>query len=116
MLGVILSLLILSGCYYDEAEEVLPPDGAVSFAADIQPIFNNHCIACHPVLGPPDLTEGNAYEAITNGVYIIPEDIGSSLLYQRLVGNPSIMPPSGSLPSSEIELLKAWIEQGALQN
>lgn len=108
--------LTLSGCYYDKFEEEIPSD-QVSFAADIQPIFNTHCTSCHPVLeANPDLSSGNSYNSITNGIYIVPNNINASTLYQRLLGNPSIMPPSGSLSASEINSVKSWIEQGALDN
>ncbi|MDH3795734.1 MAG: hypothetical protein OER83_02545 [Flavobacteriaceae bacterium] len=113
---VVLLLLFLSGCYFDEGEEFITPD-VVSFATDIQPIFSNNCTSCHPVLiASPDLTEGNSYDAITNGLYIVPNDPEASLLYQRLLGNPRIMPPSGSLPISQIQLIENWIDQGAPDN
>jgi hypothetical protein len=109
--------LCLSGCYYDEVSERIPDDTIVSFKTDIQPIFTTNCTACHPSpVSSPDLTGDNSYNSITNGVYIVPNDAEASLLYRRLLGNPSVMPPSGSLPSSEIALLKTWIEQGALNN
>jgi|SRR5665811_1240468 len=109
-------MLFLSGCFYDEDLAEASPDN-VSFELDIQPIFTSHCTSCHPTLvSSPDLTVGNSYNSITNGVYIIANDLDASVLYQRLLGNPSIMPPSGSLPASEINLVKSWIEQGALNN
>lgn len=114
--AITILLFTLSGCFYDEGLPPAPPDN-VSFAFDIQPIFTTHCTSCHPTLvTPPDLTTGNSYNSITNGVYIIANDIDASVLYQRLLGNPGIMPPSGSLPASEINLVKSWIEQGALNN
>lgn len=111
-------MLFLSGCYYDESvEETTPPNDVVSFALDIQPIFTSNCISCHPVLiSPPDLTTGNSYNSITNTIYIVANDLEASMLYQKLLGNPNIMPPSGSLPAGEIDLIKKWIEQGALNN
>jgi len=110
-------ILFLLGCFYDEGLPETPEDIVVSYAFDIQPIFTNNCTSCHPILvSPPDLTAGNSYNSITNGNYIIANDIDASLLYQRLLGNPGIMPPSGSLPVSDIILVKNWIEQGALNN
>lgn len=115
-LAAVLLTLVLSSCFYDEGLEEDPIE-TVSFAADIQPILTNNCTSCHPVLvAPPDLTEGPAYNAITNGVYIVPNDLENSLLYQRLLGNPSVMPPTGSLPASQIQLFETWIEQGAPDN
>ena len=108
-------LLFLSSCYYDVTET--PPDNTVvSFALDIQPILTTNCTSCHPPLVFPNLTTGNSYNAITNDVYIVPNDLDASVLYQKLLGNPNVMPPSGALPTSEINLIKSWIEQGALNN
>ncbi len=115
--AIIILMFFVSGCYYDELIEEIPPDKVISFATDIQPIFTKNCASCHPVLvSSPDLTAGNSYTSITNGVYIIPFNSGTSVLYQRLLGSPSIMPPKGSLPTDEITLIKNWIEQGALNN
>jgi len=114
--AVMLIVLVISGCYYDKYEEI-DPLAQVSFTNDIQPIFDNHCTSCHPTLvASPDLSPGNSYNSVSNGVYIIANDINASILYQRILGNPSIMPPGGSLSASEINLVKSWIEQGALNN
>ena len=110
-------LLMGTGCYFDEMEDPLPPQGVISYALDIQPIFSNNCTVCHPgQVMDLYLTAANSYSSITNGVYIIPNDPDGSLLFQRLLGNPTPMPPGGSLQSAEIELIRTWIEQGALNN
>lgn len=115
-LTVVFLLFSMLGCYYDEPEEI-DPDKVVSYSTDIQPIFDASCISCHPLLqSPPDLTAGNSYSSIISNDLIVPNDLDASVLYQRLLGNPTIMPSSGSLPSTEIELVKIWIEQGALNN
>ena len=116
--GVVPLILVflLSGCYYDKYEET-DPAVQVSFTADIQPIFDTHCTSCHPAIAAsPDLSPDNSYSSINNGTYILPNDLSGSVLYQRLLGNPSIMPPAGSLSASEINLVRSWIEQGALNN
>lgn len=114
----LLSLLLFSGCFYDEGlAEIIPEDTIVSYAFDIQPIFDANCTSCHPlVISTPDLTSGNSYEAIMMENYIISKDEDGSILYQRLLGKPNLMPPSGPLPQLEIDLVKKWIEQGALNN
>ena len=109
-------LVFLSGCYYDKFE-ASDPETQISYARDIQPIFDAHCTVCHPALvATPDLSPGVAYNNINNGTYIIANDLDRSILYQRLLGNPGIMPPGGSLSASEINSVKNWIEQGALDN
>ena len=120
--AVITLLLSLSSCYYDEiVEEVIPDipeEEVVSFAIDIQPIFTTSCASCHPTIAPPDLTLGKSYNSIITGNYVIPNDIDASILYQTLITTNSgeLMPPAGALPASQINLVKTWIERGALDN
>ncbi len=112
-------LFLLSSCYYDELveSEPLAEDVVISFTEDIQPILKTNCSSCHPLLVPAlDLTENNAYESMVNEAYVIPENAEGSTFYQRLLGNPTIMPPSGALPDSDIEIIRRWIEQGAPNN
>jgi ankyrin repeat protein len=50
-----------------------------------------------------------------NGVRIVPGNSAGSRLYQRVSATEpgKQMPPSGPLPKAKIDLLKAWIDQGA---
>jgi len=123
IIGAISSLVLmlsLSGCYYnDVVEESIPPTNDVSFANDIQPIFNQSCVACHNGTLDPDLREGKSYTflTITDPEMVVPFDSDGSELYQRLNGiGGDIMPPSGSLSNADISLVRDWIDQGALNN
>jgi len=113
--AVLMLMLSLTGCYYDEVVP-LPPDYEASFANDIQPIFTQNCASCHGGNQEPDLREGSAYAEIVNGEFIVPNDIEASVLYQRLVGNGALMPIGNSLSTTKINLVKSWIENGALNN
>ena len=60
----------------------------IDFERDVQPILKANCYGCH----------------------------GSSRLYLRLIGHDRIgmpMPPTGSLPAGQIEIIRNWIDQGA---
>jgi len=116
--ALLVLMLSLTGCYYDEVIEPapLPPDFEATFANDIQPIFTANCISCHGGSQEPDLRAGSAYAEIVNGEFIVPNDIEASVLYQRLVGNGALMPPGNSLSTTKINLVKNWIENGALNN
>lgn len=118
ILATLFSLLILTSCFYDEGlVEAIPEDTIVSYSIDIQPIFSASCTSCHPlIISAPDLTNENSYDAIIMGNYVVSKDLDASILYQKLLGKPNVMPPSGPLPQKEIDLFKKWIEQGALNN
>ncbi len=117
--GLPLIILFFSGCYYDVGPETEPigDDVIISFSGDVQPIFNKKCTACHPLLVPQlDLGAGLSFNSLYSGGFVVPNNSGQSTLFQRLTGNPTIMPPSGPLPESDVETIKKWIEQGALNN
>ena len=115
-----------------------PPqgDGTVSFATQIQPILVTNCSGCHSPGGsavlagiPMHLTEGEAYDAIVNQpsvqdatwTRVVPGDSANSLVYLKVSSNnppvgvrmPRFTPP---LSSTEIGLIRDWIDQGALNN
>jgi len=124
VIGVVASFILilsLTSCYYDEViENTNPPNLDISYTIDIQPIWNQFCVACHPTLEQPDLTEGNSYNAlisISGG--IIPGNAEGSELMEMLrhdPNNPNPMPPSSPMSATNINLIEAWINQGALNN
>ncbi|MGV6845035.1 MAG: hypothetical protein ACWA42_02775 [Lutibacter sp.] len=120
---LLILLLSLTGCYYNEVvdQSDLPPiNTEVSFSQDIQPILNDNCVVCHDGTLDPNLTEGNSYTSLT-GIPggIVAGDASSSELIDMLEHDPAAdnpMPPAGPIATSKIDLIKAWINQGALNN
>ena len=111
----------MNSCYYDEfPEEIIVevPDisDTVYFTADIQPIFAL-CTGCHTSSNTLNLTAGNSYSALVSK-YVIAGDADTSILYNKLPGkNHPIQVPVSNEPSlDQLALLKAWINQGALNN
>jgi len=95
--------------------------GQVDYGSEIQTIFNNNCTSCHQNGGAYqnglDLTSYDNLMAgdSENGPVIIPGDHASSLLWQKV--NSGVMPPGNNedLNSDEIDLIAAWIDEGALE-
>lgn len=104
------------------------PSEDVSFSASIAPIFTGSCSGsgCH--IG--ERTSGvelTTYASIISCVGVqygenvfIPEDASNSPLVDKIEPNPAFglrMPRNRSpLGSNEINLIKAWINQGARNN
>ncbi len=117
MLGLVM-LTFLFSCTKDYYQ---PPDtGAqdVSFKNEIIPVFKSNCISCHQTgMTKPDLTENHAYsELTTNNEYVVPGKPNESELYHRVTGMGGMMPPGGMMAPTNTDKIKAWIEQGALNN
>jgi ankyrin repeat protein len=90
----------------------------VDFARDVQPIFKTYCIGCH---GPTQQMNGFRLDRRSNAMrggtiaVIGPGNSAGSRLYQRLIGDQYglRMPPTGPLPQEKIDVIKAWIDEGA---
>jgi len=98
------------------------PSSAVSdkvdFRHDVQPLLKQYCIECH---GPSQQMHGfrldRRRDAMRGGtlVMITPGNSAGSRLYQKLIGSrygPQ-MPLTGPLSQQQIDVIKAWIDQGA---
>lgn len=88
----------------------------VSFQADVQPILNTRCVACHG--GANDLYL-DSYTNITrggkNGPVIFPSEPSNSLLIQYVASG--YMPYGGPpLTQTQFQTLVSWIVAGAPNN
>lgn len=104
---------------------------AVSFSSQVQPIFTTNCVnaGCHPGGGAPfPLAAGVSYANLVNRVAtngpcagdlrVQPLNADASALTKRLDGTCGVQMPFGGspLPSTQIQLIKDWINQGARNN
>lgn len=96
------------------------PAGIPSFSADVLPIFQARCAACHGSLGGWD---ASSYESVMNtgdhAPTVIAGDVDGSLLAQKIRGTQTqgtLMPPSGLMPEDEIQAILDWIAAGAPNN
>lgn len=118
---IVLAFVVsLDGCIYDfiAPEETVPPDTTVvvSYATQIQPIFDNNCILCHRSGGTsPNLTSGSSYSQINTAKFINATSPSQSLIYRRVIpaggfsGHPTVS-------SAQAALILSWLQQGAKNN
>jgi len=123
-------ILVLGINCVNNVEDQVPeiPDEPISYASDIQPIFNNTCGGgfCHT---NGDNVNGVNLDSYQNsiismgssygGLIIIPSNADNSPLVDKLGSNPefgSRMPLTGSISSSDVGKIIAWINQGAQNN
>lgn len=96
------------------------PSGPPSFRSEVFPILQARCGACHGTLGGWDAsTYDRVLNSGDNGPAVVPGDVETSLLAQKLLGTQKegqIMPPGGLLPESEIQTILDWIAAGAPNN
>jgi ankyrin repeat protein len=91
---------------------------SVDFERDIKPIFRDHCWPCHGVSQQMATLRLDRRDAALIGgrgkMAIVPGGPDRSLVYRRVSGiDRPQMPPTGPLTPEQIDIIKAWIEQGA---
>lgn len=125
-LGLLLAALLIVGCGGQPAVPKAdgPTSADVSFAKDVQPIFNQSCMPCHSggrdAKGSYDLTcyanaMGSGKDSIAN---VLPGNADSSALCLRLSGAIPPQMPKGrpALDAARLTTIKNWISQGAKNN
>ncbi|MCY1059621.1 hypothetical protein [Nannocystis sp. SCPEA4] len=109
-------------------EEGDDEEHALAFASDIQPIFSDYC-TCHGDGDPsPDLGIGRAYDSIVREraddvksmALVEPWRPDESYLWHKIAGTHDEvggkgkrMPPNDVLQDRDLDLIEAWIAQGA---
>lgn len=113
-------LPLLAACGGGSTEDPPPGNGEdVSFALDVLPLLQQECTICHGGSGGLFL---DTYAAVIaggdSGAIVVPGDPDASLLPQRLDGSiPPQMPLDGDpLSGPEIDIIRQWILEGALNN
>ncbi len=118
MLAIGISILILSGCYYDK-EAILYPDSAnctpvanPSFTSDILPLINAKCNMCHGGSSP---SAGIKLDTHTEVVKYA--NTGSLMGSINHASGYSAMPKNASKMSAcQIDKIQAWINSGMPNN
>lgn len=116
---LMLLTVIFSSCKYEQIELSGELPQNVSFQTELIPIFNQSCntIGCHNANGIwPDLSEGNAFEAITTSGQLDLDTPENSKLYMRMIDMQSPMPLSGILSKTQTDKVLVWIREGANNN
>lgn len=118
-------LFLLVSCNKDKGPDLPVITTAVidsiSFSKEVQPIFNSYCVTCHDASHPKLNLQSccSYYQLWISGFsapYINTSVPQSSLLYQHISGQLSIMPPMGAIPDIEKNTILKWIEQKAKNN
>lgn len=109
----ILFILTLISCYNDNEEDLYGPVScdvsAITYANDVLPIINASCATtgCHVSggSGPGDFTNYNDLKLkVDNGTF------------ETRVLVDKNMPPNTPLSNCDLQILQAWIDNGALNN
>jgi hypothetical protein len=101
---------------------VVRADEKVTYDDQLAPIFRQRCSSCHsPTSKKADLDVTNYLSLMqggASGAVIEPGDASSSYLYALVAheAEPYMPQNADKIPDAEIDLLKRWIDGGALEN
>jgi mono/diheme cytochrome c family protein len=134
ILVAVVVIALLYGCGSDTKENAPVDTTDPSFASQIQPIFDGHCIRCHKperIAEFLDLSSGASYSALVGissvltaggDLLVSAGDSANSVLYMRISGtgldnSEDIMPQgTAALSSANLALIASWIDSGAKNN
>ncbi|MBL8892272.1 MAG: hypothetical protein JNL67_20015 [Planctomycetaceae bacterium] len=97
-------------------------DDKITFDDHIKPLFNQRCSSCHnPNNKSGDLDVTNFTAMMLgggSGTVVEAGEPSGSYLFKLITheSSPEMPPDSDRLPDAEIELVRKWIEGGALEN
>ena len=99
-----------------------PPKAKITYSEHASAVFRSRCGSCHN----PDKQKGglnldnygSAMQGGGSGKVIEPGDAENSTLFQVISHKeePKMPPNSPKIPDAEIEVIRQWIEGGALEN
>lgn len=112
----------LQGCYYDNEEELYPSAAGcetenMTFTADVWPVISASCTGCHSGANPSGNISLENYADVAAGAAIGEGNYGSLYgVINHSSGNSPMPKNSSKLSDCTIAKIKAWIDQGALDN
>ncbi len=122
-----LSVFVVNSCRYDNEEDMIDcstinPD-TISYARDIQPIFDANCneSGCHSGAHPEgglNLEAAYSYNELMDegSGYVDTIRPRRSLLYSEMSSKSDPMPPTGKLDKCTLEKIERWMQQKAKNN
>jgi hypothetical protein len=117
-LGVLALAGIVTGCGGGGADGASEDTHTVSFIAEVQPIFVDHCGPCHIEERQGELSLASYEGVTTTGAHTPVVDPGNAdtsflMVVVRSGSMPHEIPELGE---ADVQTLADWITQGALEN
>ena len=119
VLKAVLALCVICACSSDSEDELYEGSNCdttlVSFQSDILPIIKTNCSSCHGGVTPSAGLLLENYDQISSSSK---NNTSGGMInrIEREESDPRLMPMGYKLPTCEIDQIKAWVNQGSLDN
>jgi hypothetical protein len=109
-----LFMLLLAACEKEVFETVVIPNDDLSYSLDIQPIFDDKCVSCHPPTKGLDLNEPVSYDELVPEYVTVADSANprGSKLYSKINGSSH----ASRTTDIEKQKIEKWISQGVPNN
>ncbi len=113
---ITISSLLIFSCSNVSEDDLIdntPIENVVTYNANIKPILDNNCVACHS--NPPLNGASTSYDTYESARLGVENNIINRISKQ--VGESGAMPIGGPrLPQASIDLFQQWLDEGFLEN
>ena len=119
ILLIVLTVPLLKACYYDVEEELYPegeiPIGVnISYSANVDPILNINCYACHY---PGNSAGGGfVFQGYDNLKKYLDANSSTFICCIKHTGCSDMPLGASKLSNRDIGYIERWINEGALNN
>ncbi|KOS08339.1 hypothetical protein AM493_12415 [Flavobacterium akiainvivens] len=96
---------------YEDIEQEIIIDGPVTYNANVKAIIDANCVMCHNSAGQASFRPLTTYAEVKAAV----EQAGLLNRIQLQNGQPGIMPSTGRMPQSTIDVILEWSTDGLLE-
>ncbi len=118
---MILLILVMTGCYYDNGETLYPEQGGtcdvsnVTYTATVKQILTSNCLMCHSTSASSGSGGGIKLEKYADlKVYVNNQKLTGSITH---ASGYSPMPKGGNkLATCSLQQIQKWIDNGAPEN
>jgi len=115
LISVFALTLALSGCYYDNEEDLYLGSSTcdtanVTYSASVAPVFAGYCNSCHSGSAPSGGIKTDSYTSVTDNITRIRGAINHESGYLAMPQN------GGSLSGCDLTKIDIWIRMGMLDN
>lgn len=119
------ALVLFLGLSFLSCKDELPTQGSVifptsgvSFSQHVQPLFTQKCSGCHGTSDALDLTPPMYANLMSYQPQLVISGQGENSLLVQILDGRAVpqMPPGERLNDNQINGIKTWINEGALNN
>ena len=115
LLAVFAITLAITGCYYDNEEDLYPGGSAcdttaVSYSGSVAPVFAGYCNSCHSGTSPSSGIKTDGYTAVVSNISRIRGAINHQPDYLAMPQN------GGKLTACDLNKIDIWIRLGMPNN